>query len=506
MNRFAVIIFFGVLSAAGIGLSSAVGDSKPMMQLYAVIIALMSIVVVAVNATKSWKSLLTCYTMVMLAPIWFLYLEAMLIGGDCWLLPAEKVIQTLSYSPFFLFVFNLAYCFKYPKFIVKFHDRNFLRVVNPILLPSLGVALTIITFVLVLARYNFDWEHTKSVYLAGRAGGAGLIRRGGIGGWEVFLQPLDFMCSSVPTIAALSWVRFQKERSTPMIMKVVISACAAFLIFVMFLGGSRGFLAVYLAGPAAIWILFGMKSVGKISFLVISLVMFSLLIGVWEFQKRKRNDLLKGISNVSEFVNETSFDPTETHRDNNLYLFTLKQMYMPDPYPFAGYDEFLGLLLSPVPRVIWTNKPKGIQADSRSFSRPTGPSAMGPIRLGTASLSQTIVGDGFKMHHYFGIALYALIFGMIASSWDRLAATRFLDTKLYFILNASYLFWLLWGFRASFAFFTGVYPVWGAYLLCYLAGKFGKKLRKAPGLFQAVKTTQPSQPEPAPAFVNTLRS
>ncbi len=472
MNRFAITALFGIACAAGIGLSYGVGDNKQMMQAYAVGLSLASLFVIITKVLKQWESALTCHTMVIMAPIWFLYLEAVFPNGDCWLLPADKVIRTLSYSAFFLFAFSAAYCFRPPHAIGAFHDRHFLKVVNPTFLPIIGIGLTLFTFVVVLARYDFDWEHTKSVYLAGRAAGAGLIRRGGTGGWEVFLQPLDFMCSSVPTIAALSWVRFQQEQKTPMPAKIAVTGCAAFLIFVMFLGGSRGFLAVYLAGPAAIWFLFGRQLVGKIPHLAVSIALFCLLIGVWEFQKRKRSYLLQGIESTSDFVSQTSFDPSETHRDNNLYIFTLKIMYMPVPYPYAGYGEFIGLLASPIPRALWPGKPKGIQASKKSFSKPTGPSAMGPIRLGTASLSQTIVGDGFKMHHYFGVALYAIIFGALASTWDYIGMRRFKVTKLYFILHAAWLFWLLWGFRAAFAFFTGVYPVWGAYILCLIAARF----------------------------------
>jgi hypothetical protein len=151
-------------------------------------------------------------------------------------------------------------------------------------------------------------------------------------------------------------------------------------------------------------------------------------------------------------------------------------MYRPSPYPFAGYNEFFTTLLSPIPRAIWPGKPKGIQESQQSFAIVKGPESMGPINLGTASLSNTIVGSGFNMHHYFGISLYAVIYGLLASAWDYIGQRRFLSSKLYFILNSAWIFWLLWGFRAAFTFITGIYPVWGAYLLCYVAGKFGRPI------------------------------
>jgi len=93
--------------------------------------------------------------------------------------------------------------------------------------------------------------------------------------------------------------------------------------------------------------------------------------------------------------------------------------------------------------------------------------------MGTASLSASIVNDGYYMHHFYGIALYAALFGVLASCWDCIGQRRLLSSKLYFVLNSAWLFWLLWGFRSAFAFITGMYPVLGAYLLCYAAAKAG---------------------------------
>jgi hypothetical protein len=284
------------------------------------------------------------------------------------------------------------------------------------------------------------------------------------------------MCASVPTIAALSWVRFPQERFAPLILRVSVTVCAAFLIFVMFLGGSRGFMATYLAGPAAIWIFFGKKAVGRVGYLAVTACLVLLLLGVWEYQKRKRQYLLKDVESVEDIIADTSFDPTKTHRDNNLYIFTLNHMYRPDPFPFEGFYDFYVLAVNPIPRAIWPGKPKGIQESKAKFSKPTGPESKGPVTLGTASLSRTIVGDGFRMYHYFGMALYAALFGLAASFWDSLGQRRYLSSKLYFILQASWLFWILWGYRAGFAFVTGMYSVWGAYALCYVAGKFGRPL------------------------------
>jgi hypothetical protein len=94
--------------------------------------------------------------------------------------------------------------------------------------------------------------------------------------------------------------------------------------------------------------------------------------------------------------------------------------------------------------------------------------------MGTASLSCTVVCDGFKMNHVFGIGVYALIFSYIASLWDSLSANKKLNYPLYFMAACSYFFWFAWGFRSGFAFVTAMYTVWGVYLFAFLANYFNR--------------------------------
>jgi hypothetical protein len=469
-HQILALIFLGAFVLGKVLALTSV-DSKQIMQIYAVFLALVSVVPVSARAIRLPIKLLSAHTVVLITPVWFVYLEAIFENGDAWLLPAHAVIDALSYVAFFLFVFNLTYIFRMPKWAVRIHDNYFGVQLSPKFFPLIGIAFTLLMLFVIWGYYGFNASRAAEAYLGGRStGSGGLIKRGGVGGWEVFLQPFAFMAPVVPTLASLSWVRFGNERKAPLLLRLMVMACAVLLIFMMFLGGSRGNMAVFLAGPGAIWFLFG-RRLPKLVFISVTVGAFLLLIGIWEFQMRKRSNLLDGVSSFGDLVEQTSFDPTKTHRDNNLYLFTLNVMYMPNPFPFEGYGEFFLTLVNPIPRAIWAGKPKGIQESAETFRTAGGAASLGPVRLGTASLSSSIVSDGFKMHHYFGITLYAVIFALMASSWDRLGQERLLTSRLYFILNAAWLFWMLWSFRACFAWITGMYTVWGAYLFCFATSK-----------------------------------
>jgi hypothetical protein len=469
MNRATLALSFLALWWLGLLLALVAEDSKQLMQSYALLLITASAVPITSRLIKNPRQLLSGHTVVLAAPIWFVYLEAILPSGDAWLLPAHSVIKALSYVAFFLFVFNLAYVFRMPAWAIRFHERQFRVQLPPNFFPIVGIAFTLVMLFVIWGYYGFSASRAVEAYLGGRStGSGGLIKRGGIGGWEVFLQPFGLMAPVVPTLAALSWVRFGQEGKAVLLLKVLVTACAALLIFMMFLGGSRGNMAVFLAGPAAIWLLFG-RRLPKTVFVSVTVGVFLFLIGMWEYQMRNRSNLLEDVNGFQDIVEDTTFNPMESHRDNNLYLFTLNVMYMPNPYPFEGYFDFYLMLVNPIPRAIWAGKPKGIQESAYTFKTVRGPASRGPIKFGTASLSSSIVSDGFRMHHYFGITLYAVIFGLMASIWDYVGQRRIFASKLYFILNAAWLFWMLWAFRSSFAWITGMYSVWGAYVFCLVA-------------------------------------
>lgn len=472
MLRLCLFLILFVAFLFGQALAALGGDNQSLMQLYAITLCLLSILPVFYVVRHRPGFLLSCFSAVFLAPVWFLYLEAAIPGGDCWLLPASSVIQALSLGPVFLAIFTIAYRNNSPASLSRFHEKHFNKILSPNLLPTFAIVLTGVIVFVVLFKFNFDWDAVKYEYLAGRrTGSGGIIKRGGIGGWDVFLQPLGFMAPIVPTIAALSLVKFKYEGKASPLLSGFVLVLAVFLVFVMFLGGSRGNMAIYLAGPAAIWWLFG-RNYGKTIFLTVSVLAFTLLIGIWEYQKHKRSDLLSGIDSVSDVIEQTSFNPAKTHRDNNLYILTLNVMHRPDPYPYSGFGELFYLAVNPIPRAIWKNKPKGIQESRDSFRNPKGPVSEGPVKIGTASLSSTIIGNGYGMASILGVAIWGAIFGFVASIWDYIGQNRLTSTKLYFILNSAWIFWMLWGFRAAFAFVTGMYSVWGAYLGCYILARF----------------------------------
>ncbi|MEQ1850543.1 MAG: hypothetical protein ABMA01_03025, partial [Chthoniobacteraceae bacterium] len=178
MQRHFATILFGAAFALGLILELTVRftNNYSVMQAYAIFLSLCSVTVILIRLRRDGvNALLSCYSAVMAAPIWFLYLEAIFTSGDAWQLQAGSVIFALALSPLFLLIFHLMFFARPPAAVVRFHDRHFLKQIPSSFLPTFGIVLTCLTFVSVLFRYGLDWDYVKMVYLAGRAGGTGLI-------------------------------------------------------------------------------------------------------------------------------------------------------------------------------------------------------------------------------------------------------------------------------------------------------------------------------------------
>jgi hypothetical protein len=82
-----------------------------------------------------------------------------------------------------------------------------------------------------------------------------------------------------------------------------------------------------------------------------------------EIQVRFRGNLLDVISDpakaarVQELRSITTLDPTQSQRDNNMYLFCLMVKSYPDRYSYEGFNDFFAVLTNPIPRSLWPDKP-----------------------------------------------------------------------------------------------------------------------------------------------------
>lgn len=405
-----------------------------------------------------------CLGIFNLAPVWFLYLEGIIPGYDAYdfIKPADRGIAFFWISVF-LMVFNLSYFF-----LIRYAFRFGLRIFQSI--RSLTISYldlfhaTIIAFLLPLLGFYFYYNSIDTLWTAmtaGRTGGGatnGLLIQNSLGGYSSFMLPLTWLWQLTPVFGSLTCIKGLRYNKIIGILGLLFSLC---VIFVYFLSGSRGMM-IFVAAPPFLFFVYANWRRG-IWFWMVVVSLLIAFIAVMELQVRFRGNLLRVLSDPRVYANElgyksaTTFDFRESHRDNNLYLLSLITKGYPDKYSYEGFNEFIAIILNPVPRALWNNKP--ILTGARGISFQKRFIRDGPLNMGTTSLSYSIIGNAIIAQGILGIVVYCVFYSFVFCSFDSLSLFQGSFNPLYLGIWSISIFLAFWSFRGFFAFISFLYPI-----------------------------------------------
>lgn len=414
--------------------------------------------------TKEFRVLLCGVAAFNLAPIWFLYLETVIPSYDAYIYtPPTYRFQVFLYISLFLFTVNLLYTFLWGQ-ISRFSIRSF-SFLNELRadVPTYYY-ISLFTFLFPLVAFLGYYGSPGVLWQAisgGRAGGGsfgGLLISDSVGALGSLMLPINWLWQTTPFFGTLTFVMARKKKSlhalVPLLMGIAV-------VFAFFLSGSRGNM-MYVAAP--IFYYFVVYNWDKgIRFWSTIITCFFLLVGVMEMQVRFRGNLLDVITNPEKAAREqglasaTTIDVTESQRDNNFYLFGLIVKGYPDKYNFEGFNDFVAILLNPVPRAFWPGKPILLGAKDVAYQSPFV--LDGPLFMGTTSLSYSVVGEAYKSKGLFGVLFYAGVYALILVFFDALAVYSSRHQIIAIGLLGTSVFLAFWGFRSFFAFVTFLYPL-----------------------------------------------
>ena len=257
------------------------------------------------------------------------------------------------------------------------------------------------------------------------------------------------------------FIVYIKVRKSHRLSAVFCLLLGLIVIFVFFLSGSRGSM-MFVATPPLFFLFYynwhrGVRFWLPVSFLLIS------FIAIMEIQVRFRGNLLQVLANpekaarLQDLKSITTFDPTQSQRDNNMYLFCLMLKSYPAKYSYDGFNDFFAVLVNPVPRSLWQNKP--VLNGAKDLSSQSAFVLSGPLTMGTTSLSYSIVGDAYKTAGLLGLAVYAILYGMFLVYFDGIIFYTNKKEPLSVAILGMVLFLAFWGYRAFFALISFLYPV-----------------------------------------------
>lgn len=403
---------------------------------------------------------LSAVSLLNLAPLWFLYLESLLENHDArdFIDPDTRVLALL-YATIFQAMVN-GYYLLFRKRVSRFSTRFFGEIAKTEMSTKSYFILTLLAFMIPLVVFTAYYGSVDQVWTnatAGRASGSGsILKQESIGNSSSLLLPIVWLWQLPPVFGIIAFTKSKTKLSPIALIPLLLGGV---IIFVAFLSGSRGNL-MYVGSPYLFFLVYYNWRRG-VKFWLALLALFFCIIAVMEIQVRFRANLLDVIMDPDAAAKSrqmdsiTTFDPTKSHRDNNMYIFCLAIKGYPSRYEFEGYNDLVAVLVNPIPRYFWPDKP--VLVGAKGMEEQPAFILDGPLTLGTTSLSMSVIGEAYRSGGLIGLAVYSFIYGLFGVVIDGLLRIPSKSPVLVALL-AFGVFLSFWGFRSFFALVTFLYP------------------------------------------------
>jgi oligosaccharide repeat unit polymerase len=275
----------------------------------------------------------------------------------------------------------------------------------------LAVAAFTIGFLRFAIPVNFNF--VEMVYYLGQGRWNAPWGRGQLGGWDAFLDQLQYFGYLLPTLTAMVAHRVGWRNPRTILCSVMTVIIA--LLFAQ--SGSRRIVGVMFAMAAIVWTLSQPRLRTK-QMIVLAVSAVALLIAL-EIMLEYRGG---GLGIISE---RSDYDPLLEHQavriDNNFYTLCKTIEFIPRYYPHTYLDYVIFIIVRPVPRVFWPDKPLDM-----------GFNLVSALGLSGLSLSMSVIGELYMAAGLIGIILGGLLYGRIAGMANNLLLDRKTDSTLLF--------------------------------------------------------------------------
>ena len=285
-----------------------------------------------------------------------------------------------------------------PGFIIKSVTRDFTT--N----TYFGVA--VLSFLIGMLKFaipcNFDLVQMFSY--AGQERWAAPWGRGQLGGWDAFLDHLQYFGYLLPvlTIILSRYVGWRNLRT------VACIAMSGIMSLFIAQSGSRRVLGVILGMALILWVLSEPRV--RVKQFLVSLISVAALLLALQIMLEYRNvglGVLVGqknetVSGIDE--KRAMFEEQYLRVDDNFYRLCQIIQLIPKSYPFVYHRYFFYVMVRPIPRVFWQGKPV-----DPGFDLPTALGVEG------VSYSYSVIGELYMSLGFFGVAIGGWFYGRIAA-------------------------------------------------------------------------------------------
>jgi len=273
-------------------------------------------------------------------------------------------------------------------------------------------ALAVACFLLGMLNYAVpcNFNVFEMVQYLGQERWAAPWGRGQLGGWDAFLDHLQYFGYLLPVLTVVL-VRRAGVRNARTIICIAMS-----IVIALFLAqsGSRRVVGVVGGMALILWVLDQRRL--RIKHLLTSVVAIVALLVTLQFMLEYRSvglSVLVGQGEIRSGRSEKRQILEEQHLrvDDNFYRLCQIIQLIPESHPFVYHKYLVYVIVRPVPRVFWPGKPV-----DAGFDLPTALGVEG------VSYSYSVIGELYMSLGFIGIALGGWFYGRIASMASGLLA------------------------------------------------------------------------------------
>jgi hypothetical protein len=346
------------------------------------------------------KALLRGECLLSLAPIYWLLLDLLQGVYAMQGIGANQVRQAfLGIGIFVVMVWlgALRRSWKIPKVLISSVSEEF----------SINTYFALAIACFVIGMLNFavpcNFNVFEMVRFLGQERWAAPWGRGQLGGWDAFLDHLQYFGYLLPVLTVVIGRR-AGVRNIRTLLCVVMS-----LVVALFLAqsGSRRVIGVVGGMALVLWILDQQRV--RVKHLLATVVAILAILLALQVMLEYRNigfGALVGNGEVVSGRNEKRqlFEEQHLRVDDNFYRLCQVIQLIPDSHPFVYQKYLVYVIVRPVPRVFWPGKPV-----DAGFDLPTALGVEG------VSFSYSVIGELYMSLGFIGIALGGWFYGRVAS-------------------------------------------------------------------------------------------
>ena len=353
-----------------------------------------------VTAIRYPKALLRGESLLSFAPIYWLLLDLLQGVYPLQYITADQVRKAFLAIGIFvvmMWLSALRRAWRLPKVLIASISQEF----------SLNTYFGLAIACFLLGMLNFaapcNFNVFEMVHYLGQERWAAPWGRGQLGGWDAFLDHMQYFGYLLPVLTVVIGRR-AGLRNPRTIVCIGMS-----IIVALFLAqsGSRRVIGVVVGMALILWVLDQQRL--RVKHLLLTVLAVVALLVTLQVMLEYRNVGLgvligKGEIPSGRFEKRELLEEQHLRVDDNFYRLCQIIQLIPESYPFVYHKYFVYVVVRPVPRVFWPGKPV-----DPGFDLPTALGVEG------VSYSYSVIGELYMSLGLIGVAFGGWFYGRVAA-------------------------------------------------------------------------------------------